>query len=238
MIVMAMYKNIELLGDSILQGVQINPVNKHYYTKNEIDTQMLCKKFDCSIKNNSRFGCTVIKGKKLLNNMLSSGFHCDALVMDFGGNDCDYKWKDIAENPNGVFEPNTPLPLFIEEYRSMIRDLKEHEIVPILTTLPPLEPQLFFDWWCRTLNKENVIKWLKTITQIYVHQENYSKQIEILAREEQVKLIDIRKEFLNYGAISDLICEDGTHPNSEGQKLITKAFDEFFSKEQNRFVIG
>jgi lysophospholipase L1-like esterase len=148
--------------------------------------------------------------------------------MDFGGNDCDYKWEEIAANPDGSFHPNTPVDQFITEYTKLIKTIKNNHIVPILTTLPPLEPQRFFDWWCQNLNKENVMKWLGSIKQIYNHQALYSSCVEEIAKKENVPLLDIRSAFLKSSNVGSLICEDGTHPNSNGQKVITEVFQEFF----------
>lgn len=220
-------KNIEVLGDSILKGIQVNPVSKKYQTKNDIDFDMLSRRYALSIKNDSRFGCTVTKGARILLKKLDTGLDCDAVIMDFGGNDCDYKWAEIAENPEGVFLPNTPLDQFIEVYTGLIKTLKERGILPILTTLPPLEPQRFFHWWCRNLNQENVMKWLGSINHISDHQASYSSAVEGLAAREHVPLVDIRSAFLRHGTILDLICEDGTHPNSKGQQMITEAFQTF-----------
>lgn len=224
--------NIQLFGDSILKGIQINPINKRYYTKNDIDTQMLSERYALCFQNDSRFGCTVTKGEKILTSKMESGLHCDAVIMDFGGNDCDYKWNEIAENPEGSFQPNTPLLDFMIEYRIIIQKLKAKGIVPILTTLPPLEPQRFFDWWCQNLNKDNILKWLGSITAIYSQQEKYSRHVEQLAKEENVSLVDIRGAFLDHGHIGTLMCEDGTHPNSKGQEIITEAFSNFFDNRR------
>ena len=109
----------------------------------------------------------------------------------------------------------------------MVRKLLRHDIVPILTTLPPLEPQLFFDWWCGRLDREAVRRWLGSECNIYAHQERYSRAVEQLAREEHVPLVDIRGAFLDHGHLDTLLCEDGTHPNSAGQALIGQAFREF-----------
>lgn len=223
-------KNIEVLGDSILKGIQVNPKNQRYCIKNDIDVMMLSKMYDLKISNKSRFGCNVVKGSEIITRNLEKGMDCDVLVMDFGGNDCDYKWSDIANNPNGSFEPNIPLELFKTEYIKLIRHLKNKNIIPILTTLPPLEPQRFFDWWCRNLNKENVLNWLGNVGNIYKHQESYSECVKEIAKSENVPLVDLRAAFLENGNIENLICEDGTHPNSKGQGIITNAFQKFINK--------
>jgi len=219
--------NIGLFGDSILKGIQINPVNKKYYVNNNIDVESLSKQYPIQIQNYSSFGCTVKKGSDLLKKRLEKNVECDVIVMDYGGNDCDYNWKAISENPKGNHSPNTPIELFSETYRGIIDTLKKKSILPILTTLPPLEPQRFFEWFCRDLNKKNILMWLGDINNIYFHQESYSKTIEKIALETQVPLIDLRGAFLNSGNIKSLLCEDGTHPNTSGQKIIASSFYNF-----------
>lgn len=219
--------NIGIYGDSILKGIQINPVNKRYYVNNNIDVEVLSEKYSIQIKNYSSFGCTVTKGMYMLKKGLEKNIGCDAIVMDYGGNDCDYNWKIISENPEGNYSPNTPMELFVETYYDIIDTLKKKGILPILTTLPPLEPQCFFNWFCRDLNKKNILMWLGEIKNIYYHQENYSKIIEKIALDTKVPLVDLRGEFLNSGSINALLCEDGTHPNTLGQKVIASSFNKF-----------
>ncbi len=219
--------NVGVYGDSILKGIQINPVSQKYYVNNNIDIDWLSEKYSIQINNYSSFGCTVTKGIKVLKKGLDKNAGYDAIVMDYGGNDCDYNWKMIAEDPDREHSPNTPIDLFMETYCDIIDTLKKKGILPILTTLPPLEPQRFFNWFCRGLNKDNILKWLGGINKIYSHQESYSKVIEIIALEKQVPLVDLRGEFLRSGNVKDLLCEDGTHPNTSGQKVIASCFHKF-----------
>lgn len=219
--------NIGVYGDSILKGIQINPVSKKYYINNNIDLDRLREKYSVQIKNNSSFGCTVTKGIKVLKKSLDKNADYDAIIMDYGGNDCNYNWKMIALNPEGEHSPNTPIDLFKETYCEIIDFLKKKGVLPILTTLPPLEPQGFFNWFCKDLNKENVLKWLGEIKHIYYHQESYSKTVEKIALEKQVHLIDLREEFLKSENVKELLCEDGTHPNTSGQKIIASCFYKF-----------
>ena len=218
---------IGLYGDSILKGIQINPVNKKYYVNNNIDMKMLTEKYFMQIQNYSSFGCTVTKGRNILQKRLDKNSFYDAIVMDFGGNDCDYNWKAISENPGGSYLPNTPIELFKETYCELIDTLKSRGILPILTTLPPLDPQRFFNWFCKDLNTKNILMWLGDIKNIYYHQEEYSKAIEKIAVDKHVPLIDLRADFLNSGNIRELLCEDGTHPNTSGQKVIAASFTHF-----------
>ncbi len=224
---MNVVRKIEVFGDSILKGIQLNPFSKKYQVDNHIGIDALSSRFSLQIENRSKFGCTLGKGYELLRKFLDSGFRCDAVVMDFGGNDCDFDWKAVSEDPTAEHSPHTPLALFVELYQKAIELVRRHGIVPILTTLPPLVPQRFFDWFCGKYNRENILSWLGDINAIYRYQENYSRTVGKIAQAAAVPLVDLRGVFLRHRRIEGFFCEDGTHPNTEGQKLITGAFLEF-----------
>jgi len=224
---MDIIKNIEVFGDSIFKGVQLNPANNRYHVDNQIGIDDISEKYDVSIDNFSKFGNTIGKGYEAIQKRLGSGKFCDMMIMDFGGNDCDFDWKAVAEAPDAEHQPHTPLDVFTETYYKIIGLLKDNGIVPVLTTLPPLAPQKFFDWFCGGLNKVNVMKWLVDVDAIYRFQENYSRTVEKIARTANVPLVDLRGAFLRNLHADRLLCEDGIHPNTEGQKTITAAFMEF-----------
>lgn len=221
---MEQQRKVIVLGDSILKGIQVDPETKKYVTRNDIDVPALESRFGLQVRNDSHFGATVDKGKRLLDRLLNRQVNCDFLVMDFGGNDCNLRWEEVAAAPEGEHAPLVPLGEFVERYRELIREVKAAGIKPVLTTLPPLVPQRFFNWWCRGLDQSAVMRWLGDVNNIYAWQENYSRAVEKLAVSEGVRLVDLRGAFLDHGHLEDLMCEDGTHPNSAGQALITKAF--------------
>jgi hypothetical protein len=108
--------------------------------------------------------------------------------------------------------------------------VKEKGIRPIVTTLPPLDSHRFFNWFCGGLDKANVLKWLGSVESIYRWQENYSRTIEKIALETGTLLVDLRGAFLKHRRLEHLLCADGTHPNTEGQRVITQAFLDFIKK--------
>ena len=89
-------RQVTLLGDSILKGIQVDLGSRRYKPQNEMNVDALESEFQLSIHNDAHFGATVRKGSRLLDRMLERQFPCDMLVMDFGGNDCDFRWKEIA----------------------------------------------------------------------------------------------------------------------------------------------
>jgi len=224
---------VEVYGDSILRGVQLDETDKRYHINNNIDVGLLEEKFRLCISNFSKFGCTITKAFSLIEKRFKNNGEkekCDAIILNLGGNDCDFDWKAVSENPEIEHLPNTPLDTFIETYRKIIEFLKEKGIKPIITTLPPLDAQKFFDWFCGGLEKKaDVLKWLGGVEAIYRWQENYSRTIEKLAEETGALLVDIRGAFLKYRKLEPLLCADGTHPNTEGQKVITQSFLDFIT---------
>ncbi len=227
---MNVVKQIKVFGDSILKGIQLDQEDMRYRVNNHIDIDMLSKKYSLLIENCSKFGCTITKGRQLLQKRLENGLTCYAVVMDYGGNDCDFNWRAVAAEPDAEHRPNTPMDIFVDTYHEMIDMLKSRGILPILTNLPPIEPYRFFDWFCQGLNKENILRWLGGHNTIYRYHENYSRMIEEIARKAQVPLVDLRGAFLSKRRIDDLLCVDGTHPNTSGQRLITTAFSDFAAK--------
>jgi lysophospholipase L1-like esterase len=224
---MDVQKNVGVFGDSILKGIQVDAENKRYCVNNHIDVEQISRKHSLIIKNHSLFGSTIRKCSSMLQKCFERGKSYDIIVIEYGGNDCDFNWKEIADNPDAEHLPNTPPDIFVSTYCQIIDTLKTKCIVPVLTNLPPLEPQKFFDWFCRGLNKDNILKWLGSVNTIYRVQETYSRMVEKIAFETKTHLVDLRGAFLKHRHIENLLCEDGTHPNTEGQKIITDAFLNF-----------
>ena len=57
--VVKIYKKIEVFGDSLLKGVQINSQNMHYHVDNNIDIDGIEKTHSLSIRNFAHRKCVV-----------------------------------------------------------------------------------------------------------------------------------------------------------------------------------
>lgn len=219
--------NVNIYGDSILKGVVLNSEShKYYFLKNTVE--YITSKLPLNIINKSKFGCTVTKGFSQLKKDLTKKIDCDVVVLEYGGNDCDFDWQYVSENPNKDFLPHTPIEEFKQTYLNMIAELKKHSITPILTSIPPINAEKYINWICRNgLSKSNIISWLGDVQKIYRFQELYSNTIEKIAHSTGCILVDIRKAFLENHNFEDLICEDGIHPSELGQHLIRDTFYNF-----------
>lgn len=214
-------ETIRIFGDSILKRVVYNESENRYKMLPIEDVNELGLRLGLEIENSTIFGCTVSKGMQLLKRALKKEFSYDYVLLEFGGNDCDFLWEEVSLRPTESHLPKTPLPLFRDTLKSMITLLISKGIEPVLTTLPPIDSERYLTHICRGgINRENILYWLEDIKSIERFQELYSLQIAKIALETNTRLIDIRSGFLTRKDCGSLICEDGIHPNETGHALI------------------
>jgi len=236
---MDLRKKVEIYGDSIMRGVLLDKSNEKYYFNSEENFEEFQNNFPLEIINKSKFGCTIDKGSKMLDKALENGLSCDMILLEYGGNDCDYKWAEISENPEGMHFPYTTIQAFTNIYKEMIEKLKAHGIRPAIMSIPPIDAEKYFTWFTRKgLNKENILKWLGDIQTIYKHQELYSLAATKIAYETGAIFIDIRSAFLDKHNYKELICDDGIHPNCEGHKIIARTFSEYVASQNLSVAFG
>jgi lysophospholipase L1-like esterase len=189
------------------------------------------------IHNAARFGNTVIRAaEKLHNDVLRK--NPDIVVIEFGGNDCDFNWEAIAQNPLAHHEPNTDLNTFQNMLRNLIEQFRKSGIVPVLLTLPPIDAERYFKWISRNSSQaaDMILTWLGSVSKIYWWQERYNSAIISIARETKTRWIDIRSAFLSHPDFTQFICKDGIHPNEQGHIIIAEKIIEYI-KSNYRFLL-
>lgn len=223
---------IGVWGDSILKGVIFDAESGRYRLIRNGAVHDFAQLFHLDVKNHSHFGCTAPKGMASLDRTLSEGFDADMVLLEFGGNDCDYDWADVSSTPLQAHQPNTVYEDFTAAMTQMIRALLDKGIRPVLMNLPPIDSVRFFDWITKPENvdPDRVLTFLGEKENIYRHQERYSHAIESLAREYNLLLVDVRDAFLREGNLGAFLCADGIHPNEKGQRLIQDVFSSCFSR--------
>lgn len=128
----------EIYGDSIMKGVFFDSSAGKYRTLPGTMLEKFAEKHNLQIKNRSRFGCTISKGEKILEGALQKPEKRDFLLMEYGGNDCDFDWAAVAECPLGRHQPHTPPESFEKAYRGMVARVSEQGARPVAMSLPPL----------------------------------------------------------------------------------------------------
>ena len=210
-------------GDSITKGIIYDEEKSKYTNSKENFTNIIENKIKGSVYNAGKFGSTIMRGaRKMYNDVIKKS--PDMVLIEFGGNDCDYKWDEIAKNPDMDYKPNTDISTFRETLLTMIGTLKNNHILPALMTLPPLDPLKYFKWISKedSCAEQNILHWLGTKDRLFSWHNSYSKMITEVAKETNTVLIDVRSEFLKYNDYSQFLCKDGIHPNAQGQSLIAK----------------
>lgn len=215
-------------GDSILKGVVLSDGPAMRYERlpeGFLERGLRPRGFD--VYNHARFGSTIRTGMEVFGRHLHSVTSGDVVVLEFGGNDCDFPWSAIGENPDYPKTPFTSLPEFSRIYKCIIGDCRERGALPVILSLPPLVPQRFYDFVTRDLpaeGKANVLRWMCGNTDFVGNwHEQFNLEVFRLAREMDVPLIDITTPLLVRQDYFSFICRDGIHPNDEGHSLMADA---------------
>lgn len=216
-----MKKKILVVGDSLSKGVVLDEEKKKYKILNNCFFNLLADKLNADMFNASRFGFTVKQGMNVLKSKIEK-VDPDIVVIEFGGNDCDFLWDDIAANPDFDHIPKTPLDEFDRSINNMIDYIQQKGKQPVLATLPPLYADNYFRWFtgCDKEKGIRILKWLKDVWHIYWWQERYSNCVQYIANKRKISCIDVRRTFLQKKDFQEYICTDGIHPNEAGHKLI------------------
>lgn len=213
-----------LFGDSISKGVIIDEIHDRYtMTKRSFANILTREESSLDVTNYSMLGCTIQKGRSLIERHIKDVENCEITVLEYGGNDSDHIWAEVAEDPAGEHFPKTPIEEFSKNYRYIIEELFTMGKSIVLLNLPPIDEHKYFDWVSRGLNKENILKWLGGSDEyIYRFHEIYNAEVCNLASEYRIPMIDIRSAFLKMRNYSECLCNDGIHPNEKGHELIAK----------------
>ncbi len=221
-------------GDSLAKGVVWNEQRKRHGYALETAADIAGKKLGITIVNHAKFGSTAPQGCEMLARDLESGVDCDAALIEFGGNDCNFDWAAISECPDAHHDPVTTPERYIAALRDIVQRLYQRGIRPILMTLPPIDAERYFKFLVGDkLNAANILKWLGDVQQIYRFHEMYSWLVEKVAREFQIRLLDLRQRCLaRHGFLANMICEDGLHLNEEGQRFVGEQIAELVLLEE------
>ena len=214
---------ITVYGDSILKGVVLEDGK---YRMERGWEKRLAQEYGLEICNKAHFGNTLGRAMPQIEKDCAERGEGELAVLEFGGNDCDFDWAAIADDPDGSYVCKTPLTDFETLYRRAIRNVVNSGRTPIVLTLPPIHAQRYLDFICRNgLSKGNILRWLGDVEAIYRWQRDYSDTVSRIAADMGVRMIDLRRFFLRDGrSPEELLCDDGIHPSRIGQGLIFEAF--------------
>lgn len=215
-------QNLYLFGDSIGKGIVLDECEQRYKVLEDSFLMRLQKKFELQVSNFSKYGANILKGLQIFERQIGRVRADSIVLLEFGNNDCDMPWAEIAAEPEGQFLPQVPRELFMETYRKLIAEARGTGAEIIMINLPPLYARRFFSTVSAKLDREKLLAHMHgDVEMIYRWQEYYNLAVTELARELDCPLIDIRSEFLSRYSYEDYLCADGMHPNERGHELIS-----------------
>ncbi len=216
-------RKIVVWGDSLLKGVVYDEPSHRYRFSNRSCLDLLGQKQkEWSITNFSQYGQTSERALAKIKENLKENHDFDIAIIELGGNDCDFDWKEIAKNPTLDHLPKIPLGEFRQNVKSMVEEIRSYGILPVLTNLPPINAQRYFRFLSVNLDSKQILLWLQDVDNIYKTQEMYSLELNDLARELNVPLINVRTELLSERDYNDCLCADGIHLNETGHRRLSE----------------
>jgi lysophospholipase L1-like esterase len=231
-------EKISVYGDSILKGAVTGTSSGHLFDIIENDSLSLAqKKLGFSLNNQSVFGNIITKGIRKLKKDLEKNSTGDLAIIESGGNDCDYDWNVVCENPSEKILPRVPLENFLATIGEMVDLCRENRITPLLMTMPPLVADRWFAHICRGYDAEKVRAFVGEGDGevLYRNHEFYNANLLEFCLKKNVQFVDMRKKFLGSENFRSLMCQDGIHPNESGYVFMSKIWEEELPRVRNEF---
>ena len=232
-------KNVTVFGDSISKGLYLEKGRICRIERGAVS--ILSQRYGIATDNFSSYGQTLKKcwEKGHFERFLRETPRGSVLAIALGGNDCDYRWEEVAKAPLEEQRPNTPLPEFEDILRKIVALLRANDRVPVFLSLPPIDSQRYFrNVICARADGERVMEFFRgDATNIARHQEAYNLAVMKTALENRCMFIDFRTEMLLMPDFLACLSDDGIHPNARGHeeiaRIIARQLDGYPSPRSN-----
>ena len=217
------------LGDSIIKGVLVQSEGERsrYSLADKSIVECCAEKLGGESLNLGKMGCTIEAGERILNRYLDKMSGAQYVLLEYGGNDSDYNWQEIAEAPEKEHFPRTRLEVFEQVYERVINKIKEMGAIPLVLSLPPMDAERYFAFFSQKWEdgfRANVMRWLGGSTNtIMSGHELYNLATMRIAQRTGAQWIDVTSGLLRDHNFRAYLCDDGIHPNERGQRMIAEA---------------
>lgn len=206
---------VYFFGDSIGQGIIADDQGNYHISRQNWTAQFPADEYQ--IENYSSLGFTVEKGLKRLNAKTPEPGHL--CLIEFGGNDSDLDWKEVAAAPAEYHRARLEPEEFTETLEAFVTEVRSRGLTPVLLTPVPLLTERYFAWVTKKNDPSAVLAYLKDKEHMNRQQESYANMVRYTAQNMNCMLIDVRQAFLREPDLPSLICCDGIHLNEAGQTL-------------------
>lgn len=163
--------------------------------------------------------------------------HPDFTIIGIGGNDCNFEWKEVAENPGENHNPIVPIERYIENLKTMIFTLKEEGITPIILTLPPLDPVRYYQYISKQYGSA-ISHWISMVGGIEHWHGMYNQALNKFVDGIDAIKIDVRTALKKAGDLSQYISQDGIHLTPIGYQEVSKTIFKELNKKQEKYALN
>ena len=207
-----------LYGDSLLKATVPDEAFRYHFHASELLAG------HPEVVSRAMMGATVRKGRQLVERDTNRGLDARYALVGYGGNDSDFDWRAVSDDPAGEHKPKTELPEFRRLLTETVELLRCAGVQPLLMTLPPIDASRYLDFICRDgADKGRILSWLGDCQMIYRYQELYSDTVAQVAAACAVPLIPVRRAFLWDQNYCRMISPDGIHLNMTGYRRLFDA---------------
>lgn len=154
----------------------------------------------------------------------------DYVLIEIGGNDCNFRWGEIVCAKDEDHEPIVPLDRYLVNLQKMVERMQQEGITPILMNLLPLDPVRYYNHIYQRHGVE-VAHWIARCGGIEHWHGLYNRALVQLVRRLNVLNIDVRTAFKQAADFSVLLSDDGIHPTVEGYRVMAKTVATAFAQQ-------
>jgi lysophospholipase L1-like esterase len=151
--------------------------------------------------------------------------HPDCVLIAIGGNDCNFRWEEVAERPNDEHETIVPLPRYLDNLAHLAEKIRDAGAVPVFLNLIPLDPARYYRMLAKQYGSA-IAHWIALCGGIKHWHGLYNRALQQLAESLDVLMIDVRSAFKEAGDLDGLLSEDGIHPTAEGYHVLSRTVAE------------
>jgi isoamyl acetate esterase len=145
----------------------------------------------------------------------------DYVLIGVGGNDCNFRWDEVAAAPVDSHAPIVELDRYLQNIRQMAASIQSSGALPIFLSLVPLDPVRYYKFLTE-MHGTAISHWIAVCGGIEYWHAQYSKSLKSLLASLDLPCIDVRAAFTKLPTLATLISDDGIHPTVEGYHLMSE----------------
>lgn len=159
----------------------------------------------------------------VLGRLAKDVFHVapDVVLVEIGGNDCNFRWNEVATNPDSEHEAIVPIERYIENLTTLVKTCRRQGVVPVLLTILPLDPVRYYQS-ISTKYGAGIAHWISVCGGIEHWHGMYNRALRQLIQSLRVPSIDVRTGFKESGDLQELLSDDGIHPSESGYEVLSR----------------